>query len=291
VSADTERIRAWRPAVAGVAEVLHARFVHYAYPPHVHDTWNVFIVNAGEIRYDLDRHHRGARPSMVGVLPPGVVHDGRPGGPGGYVKRVLYLERGVLGDELVGAAVDTSSVEDGALRAAIAALHDRLAAPDDALEAESRLAFAAERLARHLRRWPPAPGAPHDARLASVLREWLDARALEPVTLAEAGRELGASTTHLVRCFSGAYGIAPHAYVLGRRVDAARAQLLDGEPIARVAAAAGFFDQSHFSRHFKRHVGTTPGRFATRARMRPPSPRRAGTSRAPAAGTRRPRPA
>ena len=49
------------------------------YPPHTHDAWTLFIVDEGAIRYDLDRHARGAEPSMVSVLPPHVVHDGRPG--------------------------------------------------------------------------------------------------------------------------------------------------------------------------------------------------------------------
>ena len=44
----------------GVSEVLHAEFLEYAYPPHTHDTWTVFVVGEGQIRYDLDRHHRGA---------------------------------------------------------------------------------------------------------------------------------------------------------------------------------------------------------------------------------------
>ena len=67
-----------------------------------------------------------------------------------------------------------------------------------------------------------------------------------------------------MRPFTGVFGIAPHQYLLSRRVDLARRLLLDGQPPHEVATAAGFYDQSHLSRHFKRIVGTTPGRF-TRA--------------------------
>jgi AraC-like DNA-binding protein len=42
-----------------------------------------------------------------------------------------------------------------------------------------------------------------------------------------------------------------------------RARLLEGEPIADVAVGVGFYDQAHLSEHFRRHVGTTPGRYAT----------------------------
>src|SRR5207302_3842112 len=82
------------------------------------------------------------------------------------------------------------------------------------------------------------------------------------LTLAAAGRHLGASPAHLVRSFTRTFGVAPHAYRLGRRIEIARQRLLDGQPPADVAVSVGFFDQSHFTRHFKRHVGTTPGHYA-----------------------------
>src|SRR6185312_1019583 len=67
---------AWKPRVPGVREALSASFATHAYPPHVHDVWTLFLVDEGAVRYDLDRHERAAEPSMVSVLPPGVVHDG-----------------------------------------------------------------------------------------------------------------------------------------------------------------------------------------------------------------------
>ena len=82
------------------------------------------------------------------------------------------------------------------------------------------------------------------------------------MTLDEAARLLHAHPTHLVRAFSGEFGIAPHQYLTARRLDRARRLLLDGLPPGEVAAATGFYDQSHLNRSFKRLVGTTPGRFA-----------------------------
>lgn len=261
-----EWVRAWKPAVAGVHEVFHARFVRYAYPPHLHDTWTVFVVDDGWIRYDLETRHRGAGGRPVTVLPPHVVHDGAPAGRDGFRKRVLYLGTDVLDERLTGRAVDAPDLPDPAVRRAVHALHRALGEPDDALEAEGWLAAVAERLRAHL--GDPVPGVPDrpPERLAGALRDLLDGRLFERATLAEAGRELGASPAHLVRCFTRTFGIAPHQYVLARRIDAARGRLLDGEPVALVAAGVGFYDQAHFSRQFKRQVGTPPGRYATSAR-------------------------
>jgi AraC-like DNA-binding protein len=273
--AGPEWVRAWKPAVAGVHEVFHAHFVDYAYPPHVHDTWTVFIVDDGWIRYDLETRHRGAGGQRVTILPPNVVHDGRAATLGGFRKRVLYLSTDVLDERLTGRAVDRPDVSEPALRQAVHALHRALGHPDDALEAESRLALVGERLRAHLGGHPAGvgdglrghPGGLPDrqpGRLAADLRGLLDERLFERTTLAQAGRDLGASPSHLVRCFTRTFGIAPHQYVTARRIEAARRRLLDGEPIALVAAGVGFYDQAHFTRQFKRHVGTSPGRYACR---------------------------
>jgi AraC-like DNA-binding protein len=261
-----EHVAAWRPPVPGVREVFHARFVDHAYPPHTHDAWTVLLVDAGGVRYSLDRHTHGMTASTVSVLPPHVVHDGRAATEVGFRKRVVYIEPEVIGDGLIGPAVDRPVVVDAGLVRRIRALHGAMLHPDDAFEAEARLSFVAEGLRRALR--PAAPEAKAaDVRsappgLPDLLRDLLDARLFEGVTLAEAGAVLGASPTHLVRSFTRAFGVAPHAYVLGRRIDAARRQVLEGRPLAAVAASVGFHDQSHLTRHFRRHVGTTPARYA-----------------------------
>lgn len=48
---------------------------------------------------------------------------------------------------------------------------------------------------------------------------------------------------------------------MSRRVDRARRLLLAGRAPADVAGATGFYDQAHLTRHFKRLVGVTPGRY------------------------------
>jgi AraC-like DNA-binding protein len=83
----------------------------------------------------------------------------------------------------------------------------------------------------------------------------------EPVTMAAAAELLGADPTHLARGFKATFGIAPHAYVVTRRLEIARDRILDGQPLADVAADVGFFDQAHLTRRFKRFLGVTPGRF------------------------------
>ena len=179
----------------------------------------------------------------------------------GFRKRVLYLDTDVLDESLTGVAVDTPSVSDALLRTRIHQLHQALAVPGSALEAESRLALIGDRIRTYLRELAAAPASD---RLAD-LRDLLDAHTVEGLTLREAAGVLHAHPAHLVRRFTRAFGLPPHRYLTGRRVEAARRLLLDGASPAAVAVDVGFHDQAHLHRHFTRLVGTTPGRYARRA--------------------------
>jgi AraC family transcriptional regulator len=71
------------------------------------------------------------------------------------------------------------------------------------------------------------------------------------------------SSYHFARRFKTSTGLPPHQYVIARRVERAK-QLLKGPDdltLAQVAGRVGFWDQGHFTRHFKRLVGVTPKQF------------------------------
>jgi AraC-like DNA-binding protein len=261
---DTERVRAWRPAVPGIAEVFHARFIQHAYPMHSHDAWTLLIIDAGAVRYDLDHAAHDAYASVVTLLPPDIPHDGRAASRDGFRKRVLYLDAEMFDAGAVGAAVDSPELYDSTLRRRIHSLHRTLSAPGDELEAESRLTFIRERLQDHLtaRAVTQVRVRTGSARIASELRSLLEAHTTTGLSLRDAAERLGAHPTHLVRSFSATFGIAPHAYLTGRRIDMARRLLLAGQPPAQAAAAAGFYDQAHLGRHFRRYLGVSPARYA-----------------------------
>jgi len=80
-----------------------------------------------------------------------------------------------------------------------------------------------------------------------------------------------AGLAHLSLCrfatvFRRQVGMSPYRYVCSTRIRHAQDLLRQGYPASVVAGEVGFFDQSHFSRHFKSHCGMTPGEFAARAR-------------------------
>ncbi len=259
-----EQVRAWQPPVPGIVEVFHAWFVEHVYPMHAHDSWTLLIVDEGAVRYDLDHHEHGILGPVVSLLPPYVPHNGQAATAHGFRKRVLYLDTVHLSEAMIGHAVDSPTFTDPLLHRRIRQLHASLVGPGEEFEAASRLALIRDRLSILLRGIDPPPRRT-DPRLARNVRDLLDSRVAEGISLEEAASALHADPTHLVRAFGREFGMPPHQYLISRRVDLARSLLLGGSPTRDVAAATGFHDQPHLTRHFKRIVGTTPGQYARSA--------------------------
>lgn len=98
-----------------------------------------------------------------------------------------------------------------------------------------------------------------DARRLKRARDLLDSRYAEDLSLEDIARDAAMSKFHFIRQFKLSTGLSPYQYLLKRRLERARSLLLDGDlPIARIALAVGFSDQSQFNRHFKREFGATP---------------------------------
>lgn len=95
----------------------------------------------------------------------------------------------------------------------------------------------------------------------SYALDYLDRHYAEPVTVAGLAARVGQTPFQLIRAFRRELGVTPHALLIRIRVARATDMLERGEPIAGAAVGVGFVDQTHFTRHFKRMHGDTPGRF------------------------------
>jgi AraC-like DNA-binding protein len=88
-------------------------------------------------------------------------------------------------------------------------------------------------------------------------------RLREPLEVAELAAAAGVSASHFARAFKLTTGKGPHQFILEHRLECARMALASAPPgkLSCVAIEFGFFDQSHFTRHFRRKFGLTPGEF------------------------------
>ena len=90
----------------------------------------------------------------------------------------------------------------------------------------------------------------------SILLEHLEGE----VSIADVAQACNLSRGYFIRAFREATGVTPYQWLLNQRVDRARHMMkTSNAPLAEIAVACGFADQSHFTRVFSALVGTTPG--------------------------------
>ena len=94
------------------------------------------------------------------------------------------------------------------------------------------------------------------------VREFVDARISNDITISDLAAVAGLSQFHFIRAFKGSVGRSPYQYVLSERIDVAKEMLSRADlSIADVARAVGFSDASQLNRVFRKVVGVTPTAF------------------------------
>jgi AraC family transcriptional regulator len=95
--------------------------------------------------------------------------------------------------------------------------------------------------------------------------EYIEEHLAESIGLSDLADTAGLSIYHFARQFRQSTAVAPHRYVLQRKIDRAKEALRDPrKSILEASALVGFEDQSHFTKTFRRLVGITPTEFRSR---------------------------
>ena len=249
-------------------EFSTATYVTQAFPRHFHETYSISVVEQGAGAVWCEGTNYTLPPDGLTLINPGQVHTGgisRRGTAMHY--RVLYpsvglIERLAIGSPASPPAFRVPSLVEPDTARRISRVHRLLPDPSRSLERDELLidalarAFAAS----------GAPGVLQSARGAEPVRirralEFLHAHATEPISLGALASALDWTPAHLSRAFRRHVGMPPYAYLLQLRIAIGRSALSSGATIAGAALAAGFADQSHFTREFRRRTGTTPGAY------------------------------
>jgi AraC family transcriptional regulator len=233
-------------------------------PTHAHEYACVVVALEGAFHERFDASTRDVEPGTVVVRPAGEPHSDRFGAAGG---RCLNVEVPPSWLARVADAPRSAAYSGPAFAMVGRRLHAELLDGDDlsALSIESLLLRLFVDGSRERRR-SGAP--PWLARVRDRLRDDPAAR----VTLGELAASAGVHAVHLASAFRRFYGATVAGYVRQLRVElACRALAATSAPLAEVALVAGFADQSHLGRVFKRVTGMTPAAYRAAA-CRVPAP-------------------
>jgi len=267
-----EETRFWHASDIGNVDLLKATFVSHSFPRHAHEGYVIGIIEAGAEAF----HYRGALHTApagsIVLINPDTVHTGHAADDAGWTYRMMYPAEALLktlAGQMAGRPVDAPYfpdpvIFDPPLARDIRRLHRTLETGASTIERQHLfMATMARLITRHAGNRPPSPKTGGDHRAVRQIKTYLVEHHADNIGLAHLARLTGLSPYYLTRLFTKATGMPPHAYLTQVRIFRAKQLLRQGFTLSETAVATGFSDQSHLSRHFKRLVGVTPGRYAT----------------------------
>jgi len=248
---------------------MYAHFSSHVYHRHSHESYSFGVTETGAQAFTCRHGRHVSGPGMVMAFNPDDPHDGHAATDGGFTYLMVHIWPEFFA-RLAGAdrplpLFRVPLLADPVVAWSLRRLHSALTGPASDLERYERLTATARLLVRHAsRRVPPVgarrPGA--DPGLAARIRAAIhDAGTTADLTAGDLAAVAGCSRYAAYRAFHQAYGLAPSDYQRQLRVRAARGLLSRGVPPAVAAAEAGFADQAHLTRWFRRYYGITPGAY------------------------------
>jgi len=235
-----------------------------AFEPHRHDTYAIGITTAGVQTFRYRGSRRICLPGQLHVLHPDETHDGAAGTEDGFGYRILYLAPAFVRHALDGGPLpfvaDPVQKPTPATRRVASLLAD-IDEPVSDLAFVDIAATVADAL-RTLSGRPDNGRVTIDISAVELVRDYLASHAQEQTPASTLERLAGADRFTIARHFRRAFGTSPDRYRTLRRLALARTAIESGRPLAQAAAEAGFADQSHMTRQFKRAYGLTPAHWA-----------------------------
>ena len=243
-------------------ERFEAFFGSHAFDPHRHDTYAIGRTISGVHRFHYRGESKLCLPGETMIIHPDEAHDGCAGSEAGFRYRGVYVPPSLVQDIVKGAPLPflaAGITRDPRLAAAADVLLNTLDADLDSLAEDDALYTFVSTLAEVAGH--PMTKTSHHFAAAALAREYIDDNLDQPITLDDLADCAGRDRWNLSNDFRAFFGTSPHRYLTLRRLDRVKALVMAGQALSDASIEAGFFDQSHMTRHFKKAFGLSPSRW------------------------------
>lgn len=266
----TEFAKLWQPSIAGV-ELFSAQLYRHSFAKHMHEAYTIGLNHQGIGGFTYRGRNYQAYPGSFNLIHPNEVHTGQVQGDGwgfcnlyiGVPKmQQLLAQLEWAGPGLPYFSISPDSTTDVVGRSHFNALFTALSVSQDPLEQESLLldliAHLIDRYADSCQTWQRSKP---ETKVIAEVQAYLKAHYADNVSIDILAQQAGLSPYYLIRSFRQQVGLPPHSYQRHWQLVQAKQSLHTAQPLAEVAIAHGFYDQSHLNRAFKNAFGVTPGQY------------------------------
>lgn len=263
-----ESSKIWKNQTLPGVELLSASYTKFEFSKHWHEELAIGIIEEGAegLLYRgnnlvVPKHH-------IVAINPSEVHTGYAGGAKGWQYRMFYFDLSELAKLFETAVlpidpiIEQSIIDDACLFNELLQLHLSLEMSSFDLTKDSLLALTLEKLfVKYGTLKPIDHTGSSDIKSAHLAREFIYDHWDRNPTLVELESVSGCTRFQLIRSFKTLFGITPHQFLLLVKAQKAKLFLSQGMSCVDASLACGFYDQSHFTRNFKRAFGVTPSNY------------------------------
>ncbi len=250
--------------------LFKAQYHTFRFTRHSHEDFALGLIEEGVQCFSLRGGRHTAPQGSLITVNPDEIHDGQSADQKPYRYRLLFIPLETM--RQIGEAIGPKNssqyflspvTHDRELAERLAQLLNVLEDPlTEELEIHSSFfSLLRDLLVRHGSSKGREVSHNHAPGAIKKVRSYILDMAEGNISLDDMAEIAGFSRYHFLRTFTASQGISPHAFLLNRRLQLAKAALMDGAKIADAALQSGFFDQSHLSRRFKAAYGITPRQF------------------------------
>ncbi len=243
----------------GGTNLLHSQVRQFRFAPHWHDEYVIAAYHGGQKNLRCGISDTITQKGDLLIIAPGTIHSATVHGAKGWHYRALYLSEAQICDalKLTPEALRQRTGDHIHLRN-VPSLPAELPAALDA-GSISELAIT-EWLLATLGQLPthrPATKAPPQS--LRLIRECILDDPAHVLRMSDLTALTHVTPEHLSRSFRAQFGLSPFQMLTAARLDLARRAIANGSSLCQAAMQAGFSDQSHMTRWFRRAYGVTPG--------------------------------
>ncbi|NRB53364.1 MAG: AraC family transcriptional regulator [Saprospiraceae bacterium] len=249
-------------------ELLRASFTTQYFKPHFHEQYALILVEQGKADYSYKGKIRVLDSGSILLLNPYEVHTGKSFNGEPWNFRSLYISQALFHQvhkeftqKEYYPAFTTAVLQDPTFARLFSRVHEYLLSETEDVSAQTVVTNLLQALIERCSFEPMKADWGQVEKKAGAVKAYLEKHFLDQIRLDELEKELGFSKYYLIRVFESVYGLSPIRYTINLRIEESKRLLYSGMKYTEVAYATGFYDQSHFIRHFKLIVGVTPKDF------------------------------
>lgn len=237
-------------------------------PAHAHELASITFVLKGSCIEMVGKHSFECGPYSTIIKPAGEIHSNLYDSGGARCLIIEAKPRRLQSIQSFSQVLDNViHLKSGALTPFALRIYKEFNVGDSAslLSIEG---LVLEALGQTTRRTSKSPSGAPPRWLANV-KEICNEQFDQPISLAGIAKAIEIHPSHLARMFRRYYQCTVGEYVRRLRLDNAMRQLIQSnKSLADIAAASGFYDQSHFTHAFKLHTGLTPTAYRSETKKR-----------------------